>query len=106
MPLFRHHYRWIPLVAYLAFFLVLIPCATGAPLESEASHGVSLTDIRSETATAGSFPLLIGGGVQYPHEDEGAMIWPFFLFLVIVGVTVAAISQLQSGSDSSSSTSN
>jgi hypothetical protein len=101
MPLFRHHYRWLPLIAYLALFFVLIPCARAAPLESESSPGIRLSDSRDGADNVGSFPLLVGGGVQHPHEDSVAEIAPFFLFLVIIGVAVAAYSQLQ---DSTSST--
>lgn len=102
MPLFRHHYRWLPLVAYLSFFLSLIPCATGAPLASEPSPGISLDDLRAEDARANPFPLLVGGGVQYPHEDEGAMIWPFFLFLAIAGAAAAVASQFENSKNSNS----
>lgn len=103
MELFRHHYRWLPLVAYLACFFVLIPCATGAPLASEPSPGGSPADLRAEAARGGPFPLLVGGGVQYPHEEEGSMIWPFFLFLVIVGAAAAVCSQFSNSHNDSSS---
>ncbi|MCX6349813.1 MAG: hypothetical protein NTV79_10015 [Candidatus Aureabacteria bacterium] len=99
MAFYRPNRRWLPLIAYLAVFCALIPCSgPAASLESELSAGASSPDAGNGPARSGSFPLLIGAGVQYPHEDTVAEIGPFFLFLAIIGVGVAIFSQLQDSS--------